>query len=167
MNNTDCSDAEKVYAIGFMARAKKKNTDVRAVAGFKKNYEASHFMRMGKVLSEEELLIWHRNPQRISLGHARALARFKDPKQRLKLFEDLLVKRIPVQTLERMVKGVDTSKDVDVKRFERVVSESIGRPLDIKFNQNEKKGEITLTFFGWEDLDIIVEALGYKKEEEW
>lgn len=161
---TDLTDAEKAYVVAMLSKEGRSNKDIRKLLGIDKVYTVSHLKRVGTCLTESELNLWHKNPSRITLGHARAIAKLPTWK-REELLRSLLTKRTPVQKYEAIAKGNGDDRDTDIKRYERVMGDVLGRQINIRFNPAKHSGSVTLDFFGLDDLDHISRLLGFKPED--
>lgn len=163
-SHPDNTDAAKAYAIGVMSNDGYSNTEIREALEIDKVYTVTHFKRAGTLLSIDELDLWHKNPGRITLGHVRAIAKLKREKREA-LLRDLLSKKHSVAEYEAIGRGQEKSKDADIKRFEQLMSEALGRDIKIQYNKAKQYGRITLGFFTLNDLDEIAEKLGFLPEE--
>lgn len=161
---SELTDAEKAYVVGILDKEGYSNKSIRKALGISKVYTVTHLKRVGTSLSESELGLWHKNPTRITLGHVRAIAKLPQSK-REELLRNLLTKRIPVHKFESIAQGKSNDTDTDIKRYERIMGEVLGRQIKIRFNAAKRSGSITLDFFGLEDLDDISKSLGFKAED--
>lgn len=98
---------------------------------------------------------------RISEGHARALLAFPHPDQQLAMFGAIVEKGLSVREVERAAQPVQPkrrprkgSKSPDLAALERSLSERLGAPVEIA------NGKLSIAFYGDDDLQRIVEALG-------
>lgn len=161
---SDLTDAEKAYVVAMLSKEGRSNKDIRKSLGIDKVYTVTHLKRVGTCLTESELNLWHKNPSRITLGHARAIAKLPTSK-REELLRSLLTKRTPVHKFEAIAKGKVDDRDTDIKRYERIMGEVLGRQINIRFNPAKLSGSVTLDFFGLDDLDHISRCLGFKAED--
>ncbi|MDV7393588.1 hypothetical protein RZS08_19590, partial [Arthrospira platensis SPKY1] len=76
------------------------------------------------------------------MGHVRAIAKFPASK-REDLLRNLLTKRIPVHKFESLAQGKDEDRDTDIKRYELIMGEVLGRQIKIRFNQAKRSGSLT------------------------
>lgn len=163
-NSENCySDAARAYVVRTLNQEGYTNLKILEALNIKKGYTVTHLKRVGLLLSEEELSLWHSNPKRISLGHVRAIAKLPRS-QREELLRSLLVKKISVRKFESLAKG-EMDTDSDISRYENLMSEVIGRQVGIKFNNQKLTGTITLDFFGLDDLEVITKALGFNSQD--
>ncbi len=158
------SDAEKAYVIRILSQEGYQNKRIRDVLTIAKVYTVTHLKRVGTVLSEDELELWLNNPQKITLGHVRAVAKLPQPKRET-LLRELLAKKISVHECEVIAKGQSEEKDVDVKRYAQDMEDQLGRPVSIRYNPAKCSGSLTLQFFGLDDLDDVSGLLGYEIKE--
>lgn len=161
---SDLTDAEKAYVVAILSQEGYSNKSIRQSLGIDKVYTVTHLKRAGTSLSESELNLWHKNPTRITLGHVRAIAKFPASK-REDLLRNLLTKRIPVHKFESLAQGKDEDRDTDIKRYELIMGEVLGRQIKIRFNQAKRSGSLTLDFYDLDDLDHISRCLGFKAED--
>lgn len=158
------TDAEKAYVVGILSKEGYGNKEIREVLKIDKVYTVTHLKRAGTRLSESLLNLWHRNSEIITLGHIRAIAKFPHEKQE-ELLRGLLRNKKSVHEFERIAKGAEGSEDVDIKRFEQIMGEVIGRQIRIRFNPAKRTGSLTIDYFGLDDLDDIAIALGFNPGE--
>lgn len=161
---SDLTDAEKAYVVAILSKEGYSNKSIRKSLGIDKVYTVTHLKRVGTLLSESELTLWHKNPSRITLGHVRAIAKLPANK-REELLRNLLTKRIPVHQFEALAQGKDEDRDADIERYERIMGEVLGRQIKIRFNQTKRTGSLTIDFYGLDDLDHISHSLGFKAED--
>jgi len=157
------TDAAKAYAIGLISNDGYSNSEIREALEIDKVYAVTHLKRAGTQLSLDELELWHNNPSKNTLGHVRAIAKLNREK-REPLLRNLLANKCSVAEYEAIGRGRETDKDVDIKRFEQLMSERLGRDIKIQYNKGKQYGRITLGFFTLDDLDDITEKLGYSPE---
>ena len=152
------------HVIRILVQDGYKNRDIREALGIEKVYTVTHFIRVSQALTDGEMDLWFNNPDRITLGHLRAIAKLDFP-TREKLLRKLLVARSPVHEFESIARGDTQEKDVDIARFASTMSEVTGRPTDIRFNKKRKNGTITLNFYDLDDLDDLCRKLGFNPSE--
>lgn len=158
------TDAEKAYVVAMLSRHGMSNAQIRHALGIPKVYTVTHLKRAGMSLSDSELLLWHRNPHRITLGHVRAIAKLPQA-QKENLLRDLLLRKTPVHQFEALAQGKGMERDADVVRYESVMGEVLGRRIKIQYNQAKRSGSITLDFYTLDDLDAIAKSLGFDAEQ--
>lgn len=163
LTHPHATDAERAYVVALMSQHGMSNAQIRHALGIPKVYTVTHLKRAGMSLSEPELLLWHRNPQRITLGHVRAIAKLPRP-QRENLLRDLLTRKTPVHQLEMLAQGKDQEWDADIARYEMVMGEVIGRRVKVQYNKQKRTGSLTLDFYTLEDLDTLAKELGFNAE---
>jgi len=165
-SSANCPDAIKASIVARLSADGYSNKSIRKALNINKVYTVTHLKRVGTALSESELQLWHNNSKRITLGHVRAISKL--PKRRREeLLRELLIKRTSVHSFEKIAKGEEITKeqDPDIKRYEEVMAEMIGRPVKIHLNKATKSGTIKLGFFGYDDLDNISKSLGFDSSE--
>lgn len=163
---TNKNDALKAYIVGFLSKEKMSNKNIRSALGIEQVYTVTHLKRAGTRLSEDELTLWFNNPEKISLGHVRAIAKLEQPK-REPLLRELLVKRIPVQNYESLARGEEEERDVDIKRLEELIASQLGREVSISYSSRKKTGTISLGYYQLDDLDRIISKLGFKADSDF
>lgn len=161
----ELTDAQRAYTAAFMSNEGATNAEIRDALVIKHNYQASHLIRVGKVHSTDHLRLWCENPDRIKLGHMRALTGCTVD-VRDHWLRKLLTTKITVQSLEALARGDEQQQDVDVRNYETYISENLGRPINLSFNKRANKGSLTLTYYGLDDLDEILKSLGLIQDEE-
>lgn len=169
LNNNRCDDAITAYAIGIMSKEGYSNKMIRDATGIDKVYTVTHYKRAGTMLSEEEILLWHNNPLRITLGHVRVVSKLNRT-IRERFLRDLISKKInekpiSVSTLKDLSQGVEPTKNSDIKRLENDMEEATGRSIQIEYNKDKKTGSIKLSFFTLNDLDKLCKMVGYSHTE--
>ena len=108
----------------------------------------------------------------ISLGHAKILAGL-DVDQQPQRAHEVITQRLSVRALEKRLAGdrdraaQGTSgkprKGADWSRFERRVTEFLGYPVSIEA-ASSGKGELKVKFHSLEELDGLLEKMGYRGE---
>lgn len=167
----DITDAARAYLVNFLFDSESlTNKQIRHLLKIDHVYKVTH-LKMAGSLTEEELLLWDKNPRKITLSHIRAIAKLQES-HRKKLIRELLVKNISSRKLEVLARNIklgipNQEEDVDIQNYAELVSEQIGRPISIKFDSSKRVGEIALKFFSIDDLANITEILGYKGTEEF
>lgn len=156
-NDVD-NDALLSYIVGILSKDGYSNQAIRETLHIPKVYTVTHLKRAGISLSKEDLSLWFKNPQRITLGHVRAIAKLPSSR-RNQLLRDLLAKRLSVRELEALAKGKTVQSDADIRSFERTMEDTLGREVNLKFNNATKCGTVSLGFYGLDDLESILDGL--------
>ena len=156
--NRDVSDAQKATVVAYLFSSGLTNKDVRQALQIAKVYTVTHLKRAGTSLTEEELQLWHDNPQRITLGHIRAIAKLSF-ENRDALLRSLLLHKQPVSKFEAIAQGKHVESNADIRKFERMVGDMLGREVKVSYNSKSEVGHLNLSFFGLDDLEAITEAL--------
>jgi len=156
----------KAYVAGHLSKLGYSNARIRESLDVKTTYECTDLRRIGRNLSPDQLELWWNNEDRIKLGHVRAISRLPAP-EREKVLRDLLVKRISVAQIEAMAVGKASAPDVDTAKFEREMSEAIGRGVRVQTKGAKQSGRIILDFYSLEDLERVAEDLGYHVSRDW
>jgi ParB family chromosome partitioning protein len=159
-SNPMTSDAVRAWIVAILSREGYANGDIREALGIGPVYAVTHLKRVGLALSEDEMELWHQNPRRITLGHVRAI--WKLPRaEREEMLRGLLRVKTPVSEFERIAKGEQDEHDCDIKRFETLMGEVLGRNIRIQYKKATQTGTLTLDFFTLDDLDDVAKKLGY------
>ncbi|MDR0971074.1 MAG: ParB/RepB/Spo0J family partition protein [Bacteroidales bacterium] len=108
----------------------------------------------------------------ISMGHARALINLESEEEQLFFLKQIIDKKLPVTTLEKMVassknkkdgKSINKSKDGSLPiyhdLFKAKLSEKLSVPIEVK-RSKRGKGTITIPFSNDKDFERIVALIG-------
>lgn len=158
ISQTNLTSAQQACVVAFLNQRGMTNRDIRSALCIDKVYTVTHLKRTGTALSLIELELWHQNPDRISLGHVRAITKLP-MEQRESLLRELLVRKIPVSHFEAIAKGKHIETDADIKRFERVIGDMLSREIEVQYNQKTGSGCLSLSFTGLDDLEQMTAAL--------
>lgn len=156
---TPC-DAHIAYLAAFLSKEGLPNREVRAILGIDKVYALTHFKRVGLSLTEDEFQLWEKNPTRITLGHLRLLAGLS-PSRRHALIRHVIATGVSVARLSASLKSTSQEAISDIKQYSLSMEDALGRGVSISFDIRKQSGEITLKFYGLDDLDMIAKKLGY------
>lgn len=105
----------------------------------------------------------------ISMGHGRALLGVESPKKISEAAKEVLKKGLSVRQTETLVKKVLEDKktenifkveNVEIKRIEEILQESLGTKVEIK--GNEQKGKIQIEYYNMTDLERVLEIVEKK-----
>lgn len=162
--NSLISDAVTAYIVGLCSKEGLTNKEIRESLNIDKVYTVTHYSRVGKNLTEEELMLWHKNPHRLTLGHMRAICKLPSL-ERNRLMRHALTRPIPVSEFERIARGDNAQHDTDIKRYQNLMSDVIGHPVAIKYNAATGRGSLTLEFFNLDELDKFAELLGFNSKD--
>lgn len=162
-SNRITKDAVLAWIIAILSRDGYTNGDIREALDMGPVYLVTHLKRVGLALSEDEMELWYQNPVRITLGHVRAI--WKLPRaEREKMLRNLLLVKTPVSEFERIARGERDERDYDIKRFETLMSEALGRTIRIQYKKATQTGSLTLDYFTLDDLEDVAKKLGYSPE---
>ena len=187
LNENECNDAVKAYAIGIMSRDGYSNARIRKAIGIKAVYTATHYIRAGTKLTEDELQAWNENIQKIAgnvpgvypitLGHIRVIAKYKIDFRKALLAKidrglgdgEIRLKRKPISIplLKKLITDTVPSNTNDIRTLEEMMEEQLGRGVTIQFNPSSQSGFLKLKYFSLEDLDVLIERLGIKRDENY
>ncbi len=103
--------------------------------------------------------------KQLSAGHARALLPLEREEVMLKAAQTILEQQLSVRQTEALVKQLQKqpsdkpvkTPDIYVQDLERAMAAFTGHKITIK--HGEKKGKITIEYYGNEDLEAVCEAL--------
>ena len=103
--------------------------------------------------------------KQLSAGHARALLPLEREEVMLKAAQTILEQQLSVRQTETLVKQLqkqpadkpEKTPDIYVQDLERAMASLTGHKITIK--HGEKKGKITIEYYGNEDLEAVCEAL--------
>ena len=103
--------------------------------------------------------------KQLSAGHARALLPLEREVVMLKAAQTILEQQLSVRQTEALVKQLqktpadkpEKTPDIYVQDLERAMAAFTGHKITIK--HGEKKGKITIEYYGNEDLEAVCEAL--------
>ena len=164
-NTPGINDAQRAYVVAFLSREGWTNRQIRGQLGIDKVYTLTHFKRVGLSLSDVEFNLWDKNPDRITLGHLRAICHLK-PEVREPLLRTLLAHRLSVAKLQLRVRDQSRNPNADIKRYESRMEGVLGRGVKIHYDPIRQSGKLTLDFFGLDDLDHLASALGFIPESD-
>lgn len=114
----------------------------------------------------------------IDTGHARALLAVEDPKQQIKIYNDIAQKKLSVRAVEEYVKKVkDEQEGKENKENKKKVQQpdlpeltDIKRNAELLFGKNvtitcdaNGKGKLTVTFSNMEEIRLIIDKLSVKE----
>ncbi|MDA0986910.1 MAG: ParB/RepB/Spo0J family partition protein [Bacteroidetes bacterium] len=130
----------------------------------------TNFLRLLKL--PENIMSAVRNNS-ISMGHARALLSFTNPKQQQFVFKKVLDQGLSVRAVEILAKGESkkiqsaTKKDVSISKqpslqsIESKLREKLGTKVSIKPKSNSS-GDIVIEYYSNDDLERIIELINEK-----
>lgn len=103
--------------------------------------------------------------QKISGGHARAIAGVEDEAVQIKLADACVKDGLSVRTLEKMIadlnkkpsKPAKKAKSADIISVENELKQILGAKVSIPTNLN--KGKIEISYFSQDELERLIEAL--------
>lgn len=126
--------------------------------------DISNTLRLLKLEDEVKELI---NQGKISGSHGRALVGLEREEQ-IRLANRIVSKGMSVRSVEEIVAGKAKKAErsvtsVRVKEAEEILSSVLGSPVVVK--QQGDKGTITISFFGSEDLERLVDMIGGFSEQ--
>lgn len=175
----NCNDAVKAYAIGIMSKDGLSNKQIRRELGIQKVYTATHYIRAGTKLSEDELRFWNENIQKveartakvhpITLGHVRVLAKYNRQIREdfLSQIEKDLVdgKPISIPSLVTLLAKKNPSAKSDIKVLEEDIGVYLGREVFINYSKSKGTGSLRIKYYSPEDLEVLLDKLKIKREK--
>ena len=130
----------------------------------------TNFLRLLKLPPEIQLAV---RDERISMGHARALAGIEDISRQLSVYKEVLKSDLNVRQTEELTRQAGASlhsrgpeqksKTVPYSEFskiQKVLSEHFGSRVNLQQTKNGS-GKISITYKDDEDLNRILELLNY------
>lgn len=114
-------------------------------------------------LPEEVIKLLEQN--KISFGHARALAGIESKKILINIAKETAEKGLSVRDVEKLVSKISSpereiikkEKDIHLKALEEKISKELSRK--IKISQGKNKGKIEIEYYSDEDLENIIKML--------
>lgn len=111
--------------------------------------------------------------ERLSMGHARTLLALDDLPTQLSLSRKIVKRRLSVRELERIVQNykkkqqttlnIPQAKDANVTALEKGLSRFLATKVVVRENNN-KSGKLEIHFHSHEELQRLVDALGYSED---
>ena len=136
-------------------------TDVSKSVGKSRPYitNALRLLKLPEVI--QQML----SEQKLSGGHARAIAGVEDEETQIKFANLCIEKGISVRVLENMIAQMGTKpakpekkeKDADILAVENELKQILGTKVSIPSNLN--KGKIEISYFSQDELERLIEAL--------
>jgi ParB family chromosome partitioning protein len=107
----------------------------------------------------------------ITEGHGRTLLALNDrPEERETLFKEIVLKKLPVRTAERIARSIAQErvrkyhrKTAEMVELEKTLTETLGTRVIIE--ANEQGGRLTIEFFSPEDLSHLIASISSTPEE--
>lgn len=161
----DISDPELAWCARVLSQQKYRNKQIRQILNAS-IYKTSWLIGVGTKINEDLLELWDKNSSRITLSHMRRLLKLSSSRQE-SIMRDILSSGWTVNQLEDYIQGnaPDVNRDADIKRYESLMAEVIGRPVSIQYNKAKRSGRLTLSFFTLDDLDDVSKHLGFDAAE--
>jgi ParB family chromosome partitioning protein len=101
------------------------------------------------------------NLGKISMGHARALSKLKDPKLSIKLRNRIVNENLNVRDIEKIIRDIAQNKTVSMvsKEALKLAEERMNKAFTSDINYKLKKNSLTLHFDTQEQLEKIIAVL--------
>ncbi|WP_313756671.1 ParB/RepB/Spo0J family partition protein [Tissierella sp.] len=117
-----------------------------------------------RLLNLEDNIIEYISKGNLTSGHGKALLSIKDKKQQLLAAEKIINNNLNVRQVEEIAnkKSTPDNNDKKIKDSHTIeLEESLMRTLGTKVNlvQGNKKGKIEIEYYGYEDLERIMDIL--------
>ncbi len=129
----------------------------------------SYIANTVRLLNLGEEIIDYISKGELTSGHGKALLGIKDKKEQLLAAEKIIANNLNVRQTEEMTnKKTTANKKINVKNSKGSkdshiidLEESLMRTLGTKVNliQGDKKGKIEIEYYGYEDLERIIDVL--------
>lgn len=131
----------------------------------KKRATIANFLRLLRLPAEVQLGL---RDKRLDMGHARALLSLDDPRQQVKLYNEILERNLSVRDVERLVKklqqdNASEEKHPNRKRFDNKDFDILKDHLSRRFNtpvqftlDKRGRGKITFSFAGEDELERLI-----------
>ncbi|MBR9909948.1 MAG: ParB/RepB/Spo0J family partition protein [Gammaproteobacteria bacterium] len=124
----------------------------------------TNLLRLISLTEDVKTLLEHGD---LEMGHARALLTLEDGEQS-DIARQVVAKGLSVRQTEALVRKIQQGlpkievekADADVSKLEESLSEKIGVPVSISYN-NKGKGKLVLNYSSLDELDGILVHLGY------
>lgn len=103
--------------------------------------------------------------EKISEGHARAIASIDDPLKQKQLLEKIVNQQLTVRDTEKIsqrVKKSQPKKDSDIAAVEEELQKILGTKVEIKYRG--KKGKLIISCYSLDDLNRIISILRQKSK---
>lgn len=118
-----------------------------------------------RILTLPEEVIKLLEQDKISFGHARALAGIESKKILINIAKETAEKGLSVRDVEKLVSKISSpereiikkEKDIHLKALEEKISKELSRK--IKISQGKNKGKIEIEYYSDEDLENIIKML--------
>lgn len=130
----------------------------------------TNYLRLLKLPPDIQIAV---RDNRISMGHARAIINVENPDQQLYIFKKTLADDLSVRKVEELVRELASSKkeekgsptpvapaNREINQLQSRLSSHFGTRIVIK--SDGKKGEIKIPFLSVEDLNRILDIIGYR-----
>lgn len=126
----------------------------------------SYIANTVRLLNLREEVIDYISKGELTPGHGKVLLGIKDKKQQLSVAEDIINNNLNVRQTEEITSKKPTSPKENNKKGAKDphiidLEESLMRILGTKVNlvQGDKKGKIEIEYYGYEDLERIIDVL--------
>jgi len=131
----------------------------------KKRATIANFLRLLRLPAEVQLGL---RDKRLDMGHARALLSLDDPRQQVKLYNEIIERNLSVRDVERLVKklqqdNASEEKHPSRKRFDNKDFDILKDHLSRRFNtpvqftlDKRGRGKITFSFAGEDELERLI-----------
>lgn len=157
------SFSERLDEIKYLQSCKTPSKEIKTTLGISRS-ELSHLLRTDAKLDEHVKDLIRRN--KMSLGHAKAIARLSGPKQD-GLARDIISKRWSVRRAEAEARaalsGKSLSDNAYYEQLSETISDQVGQP--VKIIPDGSKGCIQIEYFSFEDFDNIMARMKIRLPE--
>lgn len=143
--------------------------EVRQRLGIERGDPFISYIRMiYRGLTKEMLLYYYYYQDKITLAHARPIAKMQTTMMKIQSLEEVVRGKASQKKLYHRLQDItDVSKDVDIKRLETSASDQLGLPVKIKQVMRRKlngeyvksKGRLEITYYDLEKLEELLNLL--------
>lgn len=133
----------------------------------KERSTVTNYLRLLKLPPEIQSSV---KDQRISMGHARALAGIEDVGLQLTLHKETLKKELSVRALEKLIRSYQEKKpaqekptqtlDPEIRRIQDQLSEQIGTRVQLQRNENGS-GKVVIPFRSDAELNLLIDLFDH------
>ncbi|MBU5428392.1 ParB/RepB/Spo0J family partition protein [Tissierella pigra] len=118
-----------------------------------------------RLLNLENKIIEHISKGELTSGHGKALLGIKDKKKQLLVAEEIIKNNLNVRDVESIAnkkkdftrKSIISNKDPNIINLEEELMERLGTKVNL--TEGDKKGKIEIEYYGYEDLERIIDIL--------
>lgn len=144
------------------------HVEVGAKIGKSREYVSNSIRLLGLPEHMQQAIV----SKEITEGHGRTLLALNDrPEERETLFKEIILKKLPVRTAERIARSIAQErvrkhhrKTAELVELEKSLTETLGTRVIIE--TNEQGGRLMIEFFSQEDLSHLVASIATSPAQE-